>query len=58
MRAGCTRAKHTGRRLRLPPQDQYEALQAAQTWSASVEGQQRYQQRAGVEGHTHEAITY
>jgi transposase len=46
----CTRAKHTGRRLRLPPQDQYEALQAAQTWSASEEGQQRYKRRAGVEG--------
>src|SRR5205823_5066088 len=50
VRAGCTRAKHTGRRLRLPPQDQYEALQAAQTWSASEEGQQLYQQRAGVAG--------
>jgi hypothetical protein len=46
----CTRAKPTGRRLRLPPQDQYEALQAAQTWSASEEGQQRYKRRAGVEG--------
>jgi hypothetical protein len=50
VRPCCTRAKHTGRRLRLPPQDQYEALAAAQTWSASEEGQQRYQQRAGVEG--------
>ena len=50
MRAGCTRAKHTGRRLRLPPQDQYEALQAAQTWSASEEGQQLYKRRAGIEG--------
>src|SRR5467141_3688062 len=50
VRAGCTRAKHTGRRLRLPPQDQYEALAAAQTWSASEEGQQRYTRRAGVEG--------
>ena len=50
VRPSCTRAKHTGRRLRLPPQDQYEALQAAQTWSASEEGQQRYQRRAGVEG--------
>jgi len=50
VRAGCTRAKHTGRRLRLPPQDQYEALAAAQTWSASEEGQQLYKQRAGVEG--------
>ena len=50
MRAGCTRAKHTGRRLRLPPQEQYEALQVAQTWYASEEGQQLYHQRAGVEG--------
>src|SRR5438094_612586 len=50
VRPCCTRAKHTGRRLRLPPQDQYEALQAAQTWSASEEGQQLYKRRAGVEG--------
>jgi len=50
VRAGCTRAKHTGRRLRLPPQDQYEALAAAQTWYASEEGQQLYKRRAGVEG--------
>jgi transposase len=50
VRAACTRAKHTGRRLRLPPQDQYEALAAAQTWSASEEGQQLYKRRAGVEG--------
>jgi transposase len=50
VRAGCTRATHTGRRLRLPPQEQYEALAAAQTWSASEAGQQLYQRRAGVEG--------
>ena len=50
VRPCCTRAKHTGRRLRLPPQDQYEALQAAQTWLASEEGQQLYKRRAGVEG--------
>jgi transposase len=50
VRPSCTRAKHTGRRLRLPPQEQYEALQAAQTWSASEEGQQLYKRRAGVEG--------
>src|SRR3989475_250219 len=42
VRTSCTRAKHTGRRLRLPPQEQYEALAAAQTWSASEEGQQFY----------------
>jgi transposase len=50
VRPSCTRAKHTGRRLRLPPQDQYEALHEAQTWSASEEGQQLYKRRAGVEG--------
>jgi transposase len=50
VRADCTRAKHTGRRLRLPPQDQYEALATAQTWYASEEGQQLYKRRAGVEG--------
>ena len=50
VRADCTRAKHTGRRLRLPPQDQYEALAAAQTWYASEEGQQLYKRRAGIEG--------
>jgi len=36
--------------MRLPPQDQYEAVAAAQTWSASEEGQQLYKRRAGVEG--------
>jgi len=50
MRPCCTRARHTGRRLRLPPQDQYEALEAAQTWYASEEGKQLYKRRAGVEG--------
>src|SRR5262249_46828480 len=50
VRTSCTRAKHTGRRLRLPPQDQYEALQAAQTWSASEAGQQLYKRRAGIGG--------
>ena len=50
VRSCCTRAQHTGRRLRLPPQDQYEALAAAQTWLASEEGQQLYKRRAGVEG--------
>jgi transposase len=49
-RALCTRAVHTGRRLRLPPQNQYEALAAAQTWYASEEGKQLYKRRAGIEG--------
>jgi len=50
MRPGCPRAKHTGRRLRLPPQDQYEALEAAQTWYASAAGKPLYKRRAGVAG--------
>ena len=50
VRAACTRAKHTGRRLHLPPRDQYEALAAAQTWLASEAGQRLYKRRAGVEG--------
>jgi transposase len=49
-RARCTRAQQQGRRVGLPPQDQYEALRAAQTWYGSAEGQQAYQRRAGVEG--------
>ena len=49
-RALCTRAQQQGRRVGLPPQDQYEALRAAQTWYDSEEGQQSYKRRAGVEG--------
>ena len=49
-RALCTRAQQQGRRVGLPPQDQYEALRAAQTWYDSEEGQQGYKRRAGVEG--------
>jgi len=46
----CSRTKDTGRRLHLPSQEHFEALQAARAWYASEEGQQRYQCRAGVEG--------
>ena len=46
----CTQAQQQGRQLRLPPQDQYEALTAARAWYASEEGIERSQQRAGVEG--------
>jgi transposase len=49
-RTVCTRAQQRGRRVRLPPQAQYEALEAARAWYASGEGKQRYQRRAGVEG--------
>ena len=46
----CTQSRQQGRRLRLPPQAQYEALQTARAWYASDEGQQHYKRRAGVEG--------
>jgi transposase len=46
----CTQAQQQIRRLRLPPQEQYEALAAARAWYASEEGIERYKQRAGVEG--------
>jgi transposase len=49
-RSRCTRAENTGRRLHLPPQEQYEGLRAARAWYASEEGQQRYKCRAGIEG--------
>jgi hypothetical protein len=46
----CSRTTDTGRRLHLPSQEHFEALQAARAWYASEEGRQRYQRRAGVEG--------
>ena len=46
----CTQSRQQGRRLRLPPQAQYEALQTARAWYTSDEGQQHYKRRAGVEG--------
>jgi transposase len=46
----CTQAQQQGRRLRLPPQEEYEALAAARVWYASEQGRARYQQRAGVAG--------
>ena len=49
-RAFCTQAARAPRSLTLHPQAAYEALHAAQAWYRSAEGQQRYQQRAGVEG--------
>jgi transposase len=49
-RAGCTQAPEAPRTLKLHPQAQYEALQAARVWYASAEGQQGYKRRAGIEG--------
>jgi transposase len=49
-RAAGTRAQHKARSLQLPPQEQYEALQAMRVWYASAEGQRQYAHRAGIEG--------
>jgi transposase len=46
----CTRAKDEPRRLRLQPQDQFEALQAARQLQSTVAGQRLYAKRAGIEG--------
>src|SRR5215813_11440433 len=50
VRAACTRAQHRGRRLRLPPRAEAEAVAAARAWYASAAGQAQYAQRAGIEG--------
>jgi transposase len=49
-RACCTRATRAPRSLKLHPQAQFAALQAARVWYRSEEGQQSYKRRAGVEG--------
>jgi transposase len=49
-RAVCPRAEQQGRRVRLPPRAQYEAVEVARAWYRSAEGKQRYKRRAGVEG--------
>ena len=46
----CPQSRPQGRRLRLPPQAQYEALQTARAWDTSDERQQHYKRRAGGEG--------
>ena len=49
-RALCTRATQAARSLKLHPQAQFAALQAARVWYRSEEGQRSYKRRAGVEG--------
>jgi len=46
----CSRTTDTGRRLHLPSQEHFEALQETRAWYTSEEGRQRSQCRAGVEG--------
>ena len=49
-RSLCSRTTDTGRRLHLPSQERFDALQTARTWYGSEEGRQHYRCRAGVEG--------
>ena len=49
-RSLCTRAVRMPRALKLHPQAEHEALQAARARLATEEGKRLYQRRAGVEG--------
>jgi transposase len=46
----CTKAKTTGRKLILQPQEHHEALQRMRGFMASEEARDLYKQRAGIEG--------
>jgi transposase len=46
----CTKAKKTGRKLILQPQEHHEALQQMRMFMASEEARDLYRQRAGIEG--------
>ena len=56
VRAQCTRAKSGPRTLKLRPQAQHEALQAARVRQTTEEFKQRYRLRAGVEGTIAQAV--
>ncbi len=46
----CTRSKKGGRRLKILPREEYEALQQTRQRHASFEGKELYKRRAGIEG--------
>jgi transposase len=48
-RARCTRAKKNPRTLKIKPQAQYLALQAARQYQTTPDFKHRYNQRAGIE---------
>ena len=49
-RAWCPPATKRPRGVPLPPQEQYEAVQAARAWATRDHGQPRYARRAGMAG--------
>jgi transposase len=56
LRTACTRSRTGPRSLRIRPQPQYAALQTARQRQQTPEFQQRYQQRAGIEGTLSQAV--
>lgn len=55
-RASCTQAKSGPRTLKLRPQEQHEALQAARQRQTTQDFKQRYRLRAGIEGTIAQAV--
>jgi len=55
-RAACTKAKTAPRTLKVRPQAQHEALQAARQRQTTDDFKQRYRLRAGVEGTIAQAV--
>jgi transposase len=56
VRAACTKAKTGRRTLKLRPQAQYAALQAARQYQETEAFKQRYRVRAGVEGTLNQGV--
>jgi len=56
VRSACTKAKSGPRTLKLRPQPQYAALQAARQYQETDEFKQRYRVRAGIEGSIHQGV--
>src|SRR5262249_50646341 len=52
----CTRSPRQARFFKLLPRDKHEALQRARAIHATEAGQQRYAQRAGIEGTISQSI--
>jgi transposase len=55
-RGGCTTAETTGRQLKLQPQKQHEAVQAARQRARTAAFEQAYAVRSGIEGTHTQAV--
>jgi transposase len=56
VRSACTKAKTGPRTLKLRPQPQYVALQAARQSQTTADFKQRYRVRAGIEGTINQGV--